>query len=328
MQSQSQYIIQYDKNVDSSEPPSLVDGIVELSTNMYGTDIIQVRTESNSNNEDNKFLLTSHISSNFAKVLFDDELSECMLDFSNRDYSKSKSKIKFDKQSASAYTNFKTNLTKMINTKNETNYYSNGRVWYIGEVLYEKDSNDNVINRIANGKGTLYYNGVKPHAKYKGEFENGEFDGAGEFYSYDGKLSISAKNISNSLPIDIGFLNINFNHNPESIKIDFLEVFKKLKLDKKAAREFVKSNDFVKDVAKLYWQNTEPIEKSIFRDYTTEDKHVEVWNQIQQLESKIEELTKLNQQVTKENLNQTKMLIGYATLTIVFVNILLALVVR
>lgn len=328
MQSQSQYIIQYDKNVESSEQDSVVEGIVELYTNKYGSDTIQVRTQSDSNNENNKFLLTSHISSNFAKVLFDDELSECMLDFSNRDYSKYKSKIKFDKSSSSAYTNFKNNLTKMINTKNETNYYSNGRVWYIGEVLYEKDDKDLIKNRIANGKGTLYYNGAKPQAKYKGEFENGEFDGAGEFYSYDGKLSIRSNNISSGLPIDTGFLNINFNNNPEIIKIDFSEVFKKLNLDKKSARDFVKSTDFVKDVTKLYWQNTEPIEKSIFRDHSTEDKHVEVWNQIQNLENKIDQLTKLNQQVAKEYLYQTKLFIGYATLTIVSVNILLACLFR
>ena len=96
-------------------------------------------------------------------------------------------------------TDFKKNLLELMGTKNETIYYPNGRIWYVGEVLHVKE-NDSVVDRIANGNGTWYYDGLSSRIKYQGEWENGKFDGAGIFYSYDGKMSISANNISGGIP--------------------------------------------------------------------------------------------------------------------------------
>ena len=52
-------------------------------------------------------------------------------------------------------TRIKKTFTEMSNTKYETEYYPSGRVMYVGEVLYKKK--DELVTRIPNGVGTLYY---------------------------------------------------------------------------------------------------------------------------------------------------------------------------
>jgi hypothetical protein len=220
---------------------------------------------------------------------------------------------------------FKKNLLELTSTQMETIQYTNGRILYIGEVLYIKKE-DKVIDRVANGQGTLYYNGLNHVIKYKGEWEQGKFDGAGIFYSYDGKMSLSANNISNGIPTQKGKLNINFTTSTETIDINFSDMFDKMALNKEEKINLVLSDTFVKKVAELYWQNDEPIDRTIFRDKTVDDKHVELWSQIQELNTRIDQLTTQNKQISDKCHIELQLLIKFATVLIIFTQFFCAIV--
>ena len=213
----------------------------------------------------------------------------------------------------------------MTNTQNETVYYTSGRVWYVGEVLQVKEG-DKLTDRLAHGTGTWYYDGIGSRVKYHGEFENGKFDGAGVFYSFDGKMSISANNISSGIPIGKAKLSIGFNKTSEIIEINFTELFEKL-VQKPMGKEdkiiFVRSDNFVKSVAQFYWQAGEPIERVIFREQSVEDKHVELWNKINDLTERVEKLTLDTQIQADKSQKEITNVVCMATLTVVFVQTLL-----
>lgn len=320
----SQYIIKFCKNIETLDP--IVDGFVELKKTQTGHNTIEVRTKKDSNDENNIVLLHKIITSNFAKVSYDDISMECFIEFkktsTSTDYC---SIIYFDKSSSSAYSEFKKNFTEMTNTQIETIYYANGHVWYVGEVLQLKEA-DKLVDRVGHGQGTLFYDGNRAQPKYKGEFENGKYDGSGIFYSYDGKISISSNNISNGIPTQKGKLSINFNKFlNELIEVDFTEVFDKLcpSKTKEFKQIFVRSDSFVKKVTEMYWNNNEPIDKTIFREKSVEDKHVDIWNQIQELSTKVEQLGQQNKQINETYQNEIRKLIGFATCAIIFSQTLL-----
>lgn len=305
------------------------DGFVELKKTQTGHNIIEVRTKKDSSDDANIVMFYKIITSNFANVTYDDISMECFIEYRDNysncaKHAEIKSVLKFDKSSSSAYSEFKKNFTEMTNTQIETVHYSNGRVWYVGEVLHVKEA-DKLVDRVAHGQGTFYYNGVKQAAKYSGEFENGKYDGAGVFYSYDGKLSISANNISNGLPTQTGKLCVNFNKFNELIQIDFAHLFETLcpGWTKERKQEFVRSDDFVKSVCKLYWNNNEPIDRTIFRDQSTEDKQVELWNKINELSGQVELLRVSNESLAKKHAEETRNLLSMATLVVVFAQTLL-----
>ena len=329
----TQYIIKFCKNIETLEPFS--DGFVELRKTQSGHNIIEVRTKKDSGDEHNVVLMHKIITSNFATVTYDDISMECFIEYKDHymvvnknlptaQSQTTKSVIRFDKSSSSAYSEFKKNFTEMTNTQIETVHYANGRVWYVGEVLHVKEA-DKLVDRVAHGQGTLYYNGGKSHPKYVGEFENGKYDGAGIFYSYDGKLSISANNISNGIPTQKGKLSVNFNKFNEVFEIDFTQVFDTLcaGFSKERKQEFVRADNFVKSVTQMYWNNNEPIERTIFREQSVEDKHVELWNKINELTSHVELLRIENQEIAKKQAEENRNLLSMATLTVIFAQTLL-----
>jgi len=323
----TQYIIKFCKNIETLEPS--VDGFVELRKTQSGHNIIEVRTKKDSTDEQNTVLIHKIITSNFATVTFDDITMECFLEFTDK-YSNlvntqvTKSVLRFDKSSSSAYSEFKKNLTEMTNTQIENVQYSNGRVWYVGEVLHIKEG-EKLVDRVAHGQGTLYYNGAKTQPKYVGEFENGKYDGAGIFYSYCGKLSISANNISNGIPTQKGKLCVNFSKFNEVFEIDFAQVFDTLCAcySKEQKQEFVRGDQFVKLVTQMYWNNNESIDRTIFRDQSAEDKQVELWNKINELTEQVGALQIANEELAKKQADETRNLISMATLVVVFTQTLL-----
>jgi hypothetical protein len=324
----TQYIIKFCKNIETSEP--FVDGFVELIKTPSAHNIIEVRTKKDSSDESNTVLVYKIITSNFATVTYDDISMECFLEY--KDYYRNtgsssvfKSVIKFDKSSSSAYTDFKKNFIELTNTQIETVNYANGRVWYIGEVLHVKEG-DKLVDRVAHGQGTLYYDGAKSQPKYVGEFENGKYDGAGIFYSYDGKLSVSANNISNGIPTQKGKLSVNFNKFSEVFEVDFSHVFEKWssKYSTKDEKQiFARSDDFVKIITQMYWNNDEPIERTIFREQTVEDKQVEIWNKLNELTLQVESLQIENKKIADKHNKETQKLVSMATILVIFTHTLL-----
>ncbi len=318
----TQYIVKFCKNIETVEPS--VDGFVELKSTPSGHNLIEVRTMKDTSDASNCTLFHKFITKNFAEITFDDISMECFLEY--KDYNKTsgeiKSVIKFDKSSSSAYALFKKNFTEMMCTQNETIYYPSGRVWYIGQVLHVEETGK-LVDRVAHGTGTWYYDGVGSRVKYQGEWENGKFDGAGVFYSYDGKMSITANNISSGIPIGKAKLSIGFNKASEIIEINFTEYFDKLNMNKQDKVNFARADNFVKTVAQHFWSSGEPIERVIFRDQSVEDKHVELWNKINELTERVEKLSIENKEQAFKSQKELTGIMFITSLTVIFVQSLL-----
>lgn len=315
----NKFIIKYSNDIASSDSPK--DAHVELGKSDCGHNIIKVRSKKLESDNSNIVYLNKLITKDFPNVKFDDYNLECVLEYTNC-YSSlnpvNKSRIKFDNASSGAYTKFKTNLEEMVNTTIETVTYANGRIFYIGEILNKNGQ------RVPNNKGTFYYNGVKRRPKYNGECENGKYDGQGIFYSYDGKLSISANNISKGIPNSKGKLKIGFKGINEVIEIDFGEFFDKYyNHSKECKQEFVRSDNFVKFVTDKYWYNNEPIDRVIFRDHTIEDKHDELWDKINKLNIEVECMRIQNKVLAEKNYHKNQKLVIMSTLFIIFIHTLL-----
>ena len=299
----TQYIIKFSRN--ESDP--FVDGFVELSRETYNNiPSINIRSHKNSLDDDNVTWFHKLITNNFAEVSFNDKSHECILSY-KEGFTRSvdvKSTILFDKSSSSAYSTFQTNLNAMVNSRLESEYYSNGRLLYTGEVLY-KDSDNGTKARVPNGEGTLYYNNLSQSVKYSGEFEDGKFDGAGTFYSKDGHIKIQANNISNGIPTQRGKLLISYKNANDVIDLNFREVMEKLKLESKdSQRNFVLSDTFVNQVTSAYWHHPDMSMNQLeFVNMKVKDQQLEIWNEIKCLREEVQR----NREIALRNSNETQM---------------------
>ena len=284
------YIINFCKNDQTNNYISCI--AVFKKTNQE-QNILEVKTKTNS--FENNVLFHQIISSNFAKVTYDDNERKCFLEYNNtlskinNQITKSviKSVIKFDDSSASAYSNFKDDLNTMINTKIETLYYPNGNIFYVGDVTLI----DNKM--VPHGRGTFYYDNKNLKPKYCGEVENSKYDGAGIFYSYNEKISIVANNISNGIPTQKGKLYIDFNNLNYMFDINFLNVFSIIDLKYFSSKQdFVQCDSFVYNIAKIFWTFENNIDDVIFQEMSNDEKLYDIWNKINKLSTKIDNLDK------------------------------------
>ena len=309
----TQYIIKFSRN----ESDNLLDGFVELGRETYNNvPSITVRSHKNVLDDDNVTWLHKLITNNFADVSFNDEKNECCLSY-KEGFSRSldvTSKVIFDKSSSSAYTTFQKELSAMLNSRYESEYYSNGRVLYTGEVLY-KDNNEGTKTRVPNGNGTLYHDTLSQSVKYSGEFEEGKFDGAGSFYSKDGNLKITANNISNGIPTQKGKLFINFKNVNDVIDLNFREVWERLKLDTKdSQRNFVLTDTFVNKVTSAYWHHPDmDMNQLEFINMKVKDQQLELWSEIKSLKEEV----KKNREVVLRTSNESQMFL-VKTLVLMF----------
>ena len=270
-----------------------VDGYVEL-TKRNGSSLITVRTCKDVLDNSNQNLLYKFITNNFAEISFDHITTSCSLVYKEgKNKDSIKSTISFDSNSSSAYLQFKKTFTEMTNTKYETEYYPSGRVMYVGEILY-KEMNENIRERVPNGSGTIYYDVPGYKIKYTGEFEGGLYDGAGTFYNLDNKISLTANNISSGIPTQKAKLNINYSKKKESINIVFNDIWLKFNLtDKLTKMNIVLSNEFVTDLAKLYWSPQDiTMDALVFYDKSLDDKYFELWLLINRNSLSIEKINK------------------------------------
>ena len=296
------------------------DGYVELSK-INQNSLITVRTNADPSASSNQTLLYKFITNNFADVSFDDINTSCTLVYKDGVLHPISATISFDKSSSSAYTEFKKTFTEMSNTKYETEYYPSGRVMYVGEVLYKKK--DELVTRIPNGVGTLYYDIDDYKIKYMGEFESGLYDGAGTFYNQDNKITIIVNNISSGIPTQKGKLKINYTKKKATFDIVFNDIWVRLnQTDKNNRKILVSSDNFVNMFVKLFWtEDKNTIDSLVFSEKSSDDKYLELWQLIRRNTSSLEKITSFDKIYTERVDELTK--IAWCIFLLIILNMMM-----
>ena len=297
-----------------------IDGYVELSK-INQNSLITVRTNADPSASSNQTLLYKFITNNFADVSFDDINTSCTLVYKDGTSQPIIAKISFDKSSSSAYFEFKKTFTEMANTKYETEYYPSGRVMYVGEVLYKKKNE--LVTRIPNGVGTLYYDINDYKIKYMGEFESGLYDGVGTFYNQDNKITIIVNNISSGIPTQKGKLKINYIKKKATFDIVFNDIWSQLnQTDKNHKKILVSSDNFVNMLVKLFWtENKNTIDSLVFSEKSIDDKYLELWQLISRNTSSLEKITSFDKIYTERIDELTK--IAWCIFLLIILNMMM-----
>ena len=94
-------------------------------------------------------------------------------------------------------------------------------------------------------------------------------------------------------------------------------------MNKQDKVNFTRADNFVKTVAQHYWKTGEPIERVIFRDQSVEDKHVELWNKINELTDRVEKLSIENKEQASKSQKELTNIMCIASLTVIFAQSLL-----
>lgn len=304
----NQYIVKFVRDTNNSDTTTF-DGFLELISDK-GCPTIFIRTCKESTDPKNENLLNLYVSKNMGKIEFSDEDLTCTIKGTFRS-----SKIIFDSSSSSAFTDFKTNFNDALNSKYDTQYYpKSGRLMYVGEVLY-KENEDKTQRILAHGSGTLYYDLEGQKVKYQGEFSDGNFDGAGKFYSSDSKIVLTANNISNGVPVQKGKLEFNFGKNCQTTEIVFAELWKMLTGDsKERIKQIVNSNNFLDNLGSIYWEFKEiPFDDVKFNDLSNDDKYLKILHEIKSVKTSIIESENRIKEFQKEMVRKftSSLVLGY-----------------
>lgn len=272
----SQFIIgiyKYDESESKWE--YIEDGFAIISDRSYGP-VLLVRTKENVGEADNRYYLDSIISEDFnCEFKESDDSSGYTARFV---VGKNKIGIKFDSSSSQAFTEFKEQIVKRKETKYKTLIYDSSYVQYSGQFTDEEG---------VSGEGTEFYDTPEQKIKYKGEFEDNLYDGAGTFYSYDGKLEIVANNISRGIPNGTLTLSIH-RKDKEDIKKTFS--FRSLDIEVD-----IGDNNFCETIARYFFKDLDSI---FFEAYTLEEKVDELNKKMDVL---IIERNLLNSELAKAN---------------------------
>jgi len=296
----NQYIIKFTNN-DNEEQ---VSGYAEISKTNFDIPYLNIRTHEDKNDKMNKVLFHRFITnySSFGEVDF----CETNMKFSVTIFD-TMHKIYFDKNSSSAFSDFKSRLCSLLESRFETKHYPSGNVYYAGEVLYTK-LDDGTLKMDAHGQGIAYYDEPNLKIKYSGEFENGYFDGVGVFFNSAGTISLKANNISNGIPTQKGKLEINFKTWKESVNIDFFTVFDEIDInDNNSKVQFVMSDNFLEILAESVCNfDDTTLEELKFNEETNEDKITKIYKLL--CEIKLLQNIQENQLVEVINYNRYNML--------------------
>jgi hypothetical protein len=277
----NQYIIQF----KSDQYEKAVHGYAELYKTNYDIPILMIRTHENKTDSMNQILFHQFITNNFGDVKFFDDIMGCTITTcKDTNYL-----IKFDKNSSSAFTEFKNQLSTLLNSKFETEYYQSGNPLYVGNVLHIKQ-NDVVVKRQPNGFGILYYDLPDHFIKYSGEFENGMPDGAGVFYDKTGKLKLTANNISNGVPTQKGKLELNFKTNKQVFNIEFYKFWNDVNINDNTVKAlFVVSDTFLDILVENVYKSVDvPLKNLYFNEKSVDEKLIEIKKQLELFEKENE----------------------------------------
>ena len=253
----NQYIIKFKSNLSDE----LIESTATLSKTNYNIPILQIR------NSENKLLFNQYITCNFAKINYNDNDLECIITQFNYEYI-----IKFDNNSSSSFTDFKTQLTTLSNTKIETLFYESGNIKYIGDILINEE-------KIYNGSGILYYD-IPNQIKYVGEFENNKPDGAGIFYNKSGNIKLKTNNISYGIPTQKGTLEINTKYLQQTAFVNFFDIWSELNIYSNTNKlALVNSDIFIDKLAmKIFDFGELSFEDLCFHEKSIDDKVMDLRN--------------------------------------------------
>lgn len=119
------------------------------------------------------------------------EFVECEMRFKGNRFA-----LRFDSRSSAAEKNFSKEFTILRNKHTVTSFYQSGNRKIEG--MKTEDG--------YNGMCIEYYDQVDSPVKYVGEFEDGLYDGEGDFFSMDGNIRLVCKNICSGKPNGFGKL--------------------------------------------------------------------------------------------------------------------------
>ena len=280
-ESVSQFIVGiYQHNDNESKWEYMEDGFAIIMDRSYGPVLI-IRTKESVSELDNRYYLDTIISEDFK---YEYKESEDDSGFTARfDNGGNKLGIKFDAASSQAFAEFKEQIKKKVETKYKTIFYESGHIQYSGQFTEDEG---------VTGDGTEFYDTSEQKVKYKGEFEDNMYDGAGTFYSYDGRLEINSNNISSGKPN--GKLKLLI-HRKDKNDIQKIFNFRSdLDIDIN-----IGDNNFCEKVARFFFTD---LDNLFFEAFSLEEK-------VDELNKKVELLLKLREYEKKELENANRGLI-------------------
>jgi hypothetical protein len=275
----SNYIVKFRKETNKE----FQDGYLEIFNSK-----INITTEKNIFDPSNIIILSEYIFN--ISVSFDDDLFESKIN---------NIIVKFDSNSSSAWTNYKLIIYTIINTKDEIEKYPSGNVMCIGNILYKNDK------RVLHGNGTVFYDTPTNNIMYIGEFENGIFDGAGEFFSMDGYVSIRINNIVNGIPKHNGEIKINYPNYKLIRDINFNTIWTKLNIiSDEEITTLVLSNNFVDTITKIVWTNLKSLDDTQFEIMSLNEKCNLLFSKIKIINQQIIQHNQIIKQTNYDNFIQ------------------------
>ena len=179
------YIINISKKVSNETIKKIGDGYATIALETYGP-MLRIMSHKNIFDADNVIHVEKIINKSLA-IHFSgssDHRVKISTNYSDEYI------ITFDGNSGSAYRHFEKNINDKMSMRVDSIYYPSGILWMTGTF----------VNNMADGYGTEFYDSPQIKIKYKGEFENGKYDGAGTFYSNDGSIEVIIQNISKGVP--------------------------------------------------------------------------------------------------------------------------------
>lgn len=169
--------------------------------------------------------------------------------------------IRFDSRSSASETNFITEFKKCRSKVQAKEYYRSGNI------KCEGTKTDTGFN----GMCIEYYDRNDSPIKYMGEFEDGQYDGQGEFFSEDGNIRLICRNICAGKPTGLGKLIVGKNKLVKQI----------------AMKDFTEQSTDVKYTNNIYARiepkHNEFIELINFESLSTDDKLVYLFKELQKL---------------------------------------------
>lgn len=165
------------------------------------------------------------------------------------------------------YQKFKDEFNIYMNRKYGNKYYKSGNLKYFGE-----------MNKyIEHGEGIEYFDTPDKVIKYDGEFEDGEYDGAGRFYDKNHLFYVTANNISQGIPRQTIFV-----HNLQTNQTKSYKFVPEKNYDKKYLKKYVKSDLWVLDmVQESYNYDDHDINNYIFMKKDVNQKLFTIYKMLQ-----------------------------------------------
>lgn len=289
-----------------------IDAFIYFDNNKYfdnndDIDRLIVKTEE-------KTIINKTITPHFAKTSFDDDKLFCIMSYNTND---NLNTLHIIFESKNEYLVFREKITKMLTTGIQKISYPNGKVAYVGEVLYTCDKD----KFHASGEGTIYFDYDKNKIMYVGQFQKGIYNGKGTFYNYSKTINVVCDNIIKGELTKEITLNVNFTNKKDTLYIEPEKMWEDFNLYTREDKiNFVNSVNFVDSIANKYLDYD--FNEYAFNDKTTDEKILELRNSNIKLASDIMNLRRCyidSQEIINTYSSSSIILFGLNALTILYI---------